>query len=212
MIAPEGKIILIPLLLFVLAGTGIQTYYPSEGLKWINLSFAVLTLFSIYFFRDPQRIPPNNNGFLSPADGTVVQIIDVEDEEIGSAKQISIFLSIFNVHRQRVPLSGKVISKQYNSGKFLAAFNHKASLDNEQMVVKFETENGKQYKIKQIAGLIARRIINYMEPEIMVQRGERLGFIRFGSRVDIIVPADFQINVNLGDAVLGNQTIIGRFK
>ena len=211
MIAPEGKIIIIPLLLFVLAGTGIQAYYPSEGLKWINLAFAALTLFSMYFFRDPQRIPPNNNGFLSPADGTVVQIIDVEDEEIGSAKQISIFLSIFNVHRQRVPLSGKVISKQYNSGKFLAAFNHKASLDNEQMVVKFETENGKQYKIKQIAGLIARRIFNYMEPEIMVQRGERLGFIRFGSRVDIIVPADFQINVNLGDAVLGNQTIIGRF-
>ena len=211
MIAPEGKIIIIPLLLFVLAGTGIQAYYPSEGLKWINLALAVLTLFSLYFFRDPQRIPPNNNGFLSPADGKVVQIINVEDEEIGSAKQISIFLSIFNVHRQRVPLSGKVISKQYNSGKFLAAFNHKASLDNEQMVVKFETENGKQYKIKQIAGLIARRIFNYMEPEIMVQRGERLGFIRFGSRVDIIVPADFQINVNLGDAVLGNQTIIGRF-
>ena len=211
MIAPEGKIIIIPLLLFVLAGTGIQAYYPSEGLKWINLAFAVLTLFSMYFFRDPQRIPPNNNGFLSPADGKLVQIIDVEDEEIGTAKQISIFLSIFNVHRQRVPLSGKVISKQYNSGKFLAAFNHKASLDNEQMVVKFETENGKQYKIKQIAGLIARRIFNYMEPEFMVQRGERLGFIRFGSRVDIIVPADFQINVNLGDAVLGNQTIIGRF-
>ena len=211
MIAPEGKIILIPLLLFVLAGTGIQAYYPSEGLKWINLTFSVLTLFSMYFFRDPQRIPPNNNGFLSPADGKVVQIINVEDEEIGSAKQISIFLSIFNVHRQRVPLSGKVISKQYNSGKFLAAFNHKASLDNEQTVVTFETEKGKQYKIKQIAGLIARRIFNYMEPEFMVQRGERLGFIRFGSRVDIIVPADFQINVNLGDAVLGNQTIIGSF-
>ncbi len=164
MIAPEGKIIIIPLLLFVLAGTGIQAYYPSEGLKWINLALAVLTLFSLYFFRDPQRIPPNNNGFLSPADGKVVQIIDVEDEEIGPAKQISIFLSVFNVHRQRVPLSGKVISKQYNSGKFLAAFNHKASLDNEQMVVTFETKDGKQYKIKQIAGLIARRIVNYMEP------------------------------------------------
>ena len=211
MIAPEGKIILIPFLLFVLAGTGIQAYYPSEGLKWINLAFAVLTLFSMYFFRDPQRIPPNNNGFLSPADGKVVQIIDVEDEEIGPAKQISIFLSVFNVHRQRVPLSGKVISKQYNSGKFLAAFNHKASFDNEQTVVIFESEDGKQYKIKQIAGLIARRIVNYMEPENSVQRGQRLGFIRFGSRVDIIVPADFQINVNLGDAVLGNQTIIGRF-
>jgi len=212
MIAPEGKIILIPLLLLVLAGTGIQAYYPSEGLKWINLTIALLTLFSLYFFRDPQRIPPNNDGFLSPGDGKVVQIIDVEDAEIGKAKQISIFLSVFNVHSQRVPLSGKVISKTYNSGKFLAAFNHKASLDNEQTVVMFETKSGKMYKIKQIAGLIARRILNYMEPENRVERGQRLGFIRFGSRVDIIVPEDFQIDVSLGDMVRGNQTIIGRFE
>ena len=212
MIAPEGKIILIPLLLLVLAGTGIQAYYPSEGLKWINLTIALLTLFSLYFFRDPQRIPPNNDGFLSPGDGKVVQIIDVEDAEIGKAKQISIFLSVFNVHTQRVPLSGKVISKTYNSGKFLAAFNHKASLDNEQTVVMFETKSGKMYKIKQIAGLIARRILNYMEPENRVERGQRLGFIRFGSRVDIIVPEDFQIDVSLGDMVRGNQTIIGRFE
>ena len=212
MIAPEGKIILIPLLLLVLAGTGIQAYYPSEGLKWINLTMALLTLFSLYFFRDPQRIPPNNDGFLSPGEGKVDQIIDVEDAEIGKAKQISIFLSVFNVHSQRVPLSGKVISKTYNSGKFLAAFNHKASLDNEQTVVMFETESGKMYKIKQIAGLIARRILNYMEPENRVERGQRLGFIRFGSRVDIIVPEDFQIDVSLGDMVRGNQTIIGRFE
>jgi phosphatidylserine decarboxylase len=212
MIAPEGKIILIPLLLLVLAGTGIQAYYPSDGLKWMNLTVAVLTLFSLYFFRDPQRIPPNNDGFLSPGDGKVVQIIDVEDADIGQAKQISIFLSVFNVHIQRVPLSGKVISKVYNPGKFLAAFNHKASLDNEQTVVMFETESGKRYKIKQIAGLIARRILNYMEPENMVERGQRLGFIRFGSRVDIIVPEDFQIDVSLGDMVRGNQTIIGRFE
>ena len=212
MIAPEGKIILIPLLLLVLAGTGIQAYYPSEGLKWINLTMALLTLFSLYFFRDPQRIPLNNDGFLSPGDGKVVQIIDIEDAEIGKAKQISIFLSVFNVHSQRVPLTGKVISKTYNSGKFLAAFNHKASLDNEQTVVMFETESGKMYKIKQIAGLIARRILNYMEPENRVERGQRLGFIRFGSRVDIIVPEDFQIDVSLGDMVRGNQTIIGRFE
>ena len=212
MIAPEGKIILIPLLLLVLAGTGIQAYYPSEGLKWINLTMALLTLFSLYFFRDPQRIPPNNEGFLSPGDGKVVQIVDVEDGEIGKAKQLSIFLSVFNVHSQRVPLSGKVISKTYNSGKFLAAFNHKASLDNEQTVVMFETESGNRYKIKQIAGLIARRILNYMEPENRVERGQRLGFIRFGSRVDIIVPEDFQIDVSLGDIVRGNQTIIGRFE
>ena len=212
MIAPEGKIILIPLLILVLAGTGIQAYYPSEGLKWINLSLAVLTLFSLYFFRDPQRIITANEGFLSPADGKVVQIIDIEDEEVGSAMQISIFLSLFNIHSQRVPISGKVISKQYNPGIFLIAFNHKSSLVNEQIAVLFETENGKRYKIKQIAGFIARRILNYMEPKNIVQQGQRLGFIRFGSRVDIILPIDFQIDVSLGDMVQGNKTIIGQFQ
>ena len=211
MIAPEGKIILIPLLLLVLAGTGIYSYYPSEVLKWINLMVALLILFSLYFFRDPQRISPNNHGFISPGDGKIVQIIDIEDADIGKAKQISIFLSVFNVHSQRVPISGKVVSKAYNPGKFLAAFNHKASLDNEQTVVMFETESGKRYKIKQIAGLIARRILNYMEPELLVERGQRLGFIRFGSRVDIIVPEDFQIDVSLGDVVEGNLSIIGHF-
>ena len=211
MIAPEGKLILIPLLLLVLTGTGIQAYYPSEGLKWINLVLVMLTLVSLYFFRDPQRIPPVYEGFLSPADGKVVQIIDIEDKDLGSARQISIFLSLFNVHSQRVPISGKVISKQYNLGNFLIAFNHKASVDNEHTTVLFETENKRRYKIKQIAGFIARRIINYMEMGDKVQRGQRLGFIRFGSRVDIILPRGFKIDVSLGDMVQGNKTIIGQF-
>ena len=212
MIAPEGKIILIPLLLLFITGMGIYTVSPSTGLKWVNIVLVVLTVFSLYFFRDPERIVPNLDGFLSPADGKIVNIIDIEDDEIGKAKQISIFLSIFNVHSQRVPYSGKVISKQYNPGKFIAAFNHKASLDNEQTLVAFESENGEQYKIMQIAGLIARRILNYMEPENSVQRGDRLGFIRFGSRVDIIIPEDFQIDVSVGDMVQGNKTIIGHFQ
>ena len=175
------------------------------------MKITVLTLFSLYFFRDPQRITSVNEGFLSPADGKVVQIIDVEDEEMGGARQISIFLSIFNIHSQQVPISGKVISKQYSRGNFLIAFNHKASIDNEHTAVLFETEKGKRYKIKQIAGFIARRILNYMEPEKLVQQGQRLGFIRFGSRVDIILPRDFQIDVSLGDMVKGNKTIIGQF-
>ena len=212
MIAPEGKIILIPLLLLFIAGMGIYTVIPSTGLKWVNLVLVVLTVFSLYFFRDPERIVPNLDGFLSPADGKIVNIIDIEDDGIGKAKQISIFLSIFNVHSQWVPYSGKVIAKQYNPGKFIAAFNHKASLDNEQTLVAFESENDEKYKIKQIAGLIARRILNYMEPENSVQRGDRLGFIRFGSRVDIIIPEDFQIDVSVGDMVHGNKTIIGRFQ
>ena len=212
MIAPEGKIILIPLLLLVIIGTGIQIYNPTVGLKWINLLLACITVFSLYFFRDPQRIPPNTDGFLAPADGKIIQIQDIEDEELGKAQQISIFLSVWNVHSQRVPLSGKVLSREYNPGKFIAAFKPKASKDNEQTSVLFEGKKGNKFKIKQIAGFIARRIINYMEPEISVQRGERLGFIRFGSRVDIIIPNNFQLDVSLGDKVTGNQTIMGRFK
>ena len=211
MIAPEGKVILIPLLLLVIAGAGLNTWLPFPALKWINLTLAFLTLFSLYFFRDPQRPPLNDKGLLSPADGKIVQIIEVEDDEMGKAKQISIFLSVFNVHSQRVPETGKVIWKKYHPGKFLAAFNHKASLDNEQTEVLFETKAGERYKIKQIAGLIARRILNYMEADNTVERGDRLGFIRFGSRVDIIVPEDFQIAVSLGDVVRGNQHIIGSY-
>ena len=212
MIAPEGKIILIPLLILVILVTGIQAFYPTIGLKWMNLFLACITVFSLYFFRDPQRIPPNADGFLAPADGKIVQIMGIEDDELGKAWQISIFLSIWNVHSQRVPLSGKVLSKKYNPGKFFAAFKHKASKDNEQTSVLFEGEKGNKFKITQIAGWIARRIINYMEPKKNVERGERLGFIRFGSRVDKIVPEKFQLDVSLGDIVRGNQTIIGRFK
>jgi len=212
LIAPEGKIILIPLLILVILGTGIQAFYPTMGLKWMNLFLACITVFSLYFFRDPQRIPPNADGFLAPADGKIVQIREIEDDELGKAWQISIFLSVWNVHSQRVPLSGKVLSKKYNPGKFFAAFKHKASKYNEQTSVLFEGEKGNKFKIKQIAGWIARRIINYMEPKKNVKRGERLGFIRFGSRVDIIVSEKFQLDVSLGDIVTGNQTIIGRFK
>ena len=215
MIAAEGKIILVPVILLALATTGISVYSQmgGSGLKGVNIALWVFILFSLYFFRDPVRIPLGEaNKMVSPADGKVVQILDVDDPEIGNAKQISIFLSVFNVHCQRVPLAGKVISRFYNPGKFLAAFNHKASMDNEQTAIVFETVSGRKYKVKQIAGLIARRILNYMEPEMVVEKGERLGFIRFGSRVDIIVPPNFKINVSLGDIVEGNLSIIGEFE
>ena len=137
MIAPEGKIILVPLILVALATTGISVYSEvgGSGLKGVNIALLVFILFSLYFFRDPVRIPLGEaNQMVSPADGKVVQIIDVDDPEIGDSKQISIFLSVFNVHCQRVPLKGKVISTFYNPGRFLAAFNHKASIDNEQTI------------------------------------------------------------------------------
>jgi phosphatidylserine decarboxylase len=214
MIASEGKIILLPVIIIALILTSILVYNDSSSwwIKGSSIGMWVFVIFSLYFFRDPQRIPVGTeNQMVSPADGKVVQIIEIEDTDIGPAKQISIFLSVFNVHCQRVPLSGKVISSFYNPGKFLAAFNHKASMDNEQTAIVFETTSGSKYKVKQIAGLIARRILNYMEPEMVVQKGQRLGFIRFGSRVDIIVPSNFKINVSLGDIVEGNISIIGEF-
>ena len=211
MIANEGKVILIPLILSLVIAFLVWYLYPSELIQYISILIATVTIFSLYFFREPQRIVDEDESFLSPADGKIVQIIDVDDPDIGSAKQISIFLSVFNVHSQRVPLSGKVIEKKYNKGKFLAAFNHKASMDNEQSIVMFELENGEKYKIKQIAGLIARRILNYMVPGKLAQRGDRLGFIRFGSRVDIIVSDNFKVAVSLGDIVKGNISIIGHY-
>ena len=210
MIAPEGKIILIPASILLLI-FGFMSF-KTEGM-WIKSFFIfdfIFVIFSLYFFRDPDRAMPEDKSlFISPADGKVVQIIDVNDLEVGQAKQISIFLSVFNVHKQAVPMSSKVLHSKYNKGKFLAAWDHKASMDNEQTEILFETETGMKYKIKQIAGLIARRILCYMVEGESVERGDRLGFIRFGSRVDIIVPFDFKIKVKVGDIVKNRISVIG---
>ena len=210
MIAPEGKIILLPASICLLV-LGIILF--KTGNIWIKSSFYltfIFVLFSLYFFRDPNRISPEDTSqFLSPADGKVIQIIDVFDPEVGPAKQISIFLSVFNVHKQIVPIKSKVLKSKYIEGEFFAAFNNKASKDNEQTEILFETVTGMKYKVKQIAGLIARRILNYMVEGVLFERGDKLGFIRFGSRVDIILPQDFNINVKVGDLVQNNETIIG---
>ena len=210
MIAPEGKIILLPasVLLLIVGVLSLKT-----GNIWLKSIFTIdfiFVLFSLYFFRDPERIMPEDESkFVSPADGKVVHIIDINDPEVGQSKQISIFLSVFNVHKQVVPMGGKIIHSKYNKGKFLAAWNHKASMDNEQTEVFFETEFGMKYKVKQIAGLVARRILCYMNEGKSYNRGDRLGFIRFGSRVDIIVPYNFKIDVKVGDYVKNASTIIG---
>ena len=215
MIASEGRIILIPT--FIILAIGVFIYFSIENnLIWLYyfnyLSFSFL-LFSLYFFREPNRkIVDTPNQMLSPADGKVVQIIDIEDSEIGSAKQISIFLSVFNIHSQYVPIQSKVLSSEYFPGKYLMAFNHKASDKNERTSIIFQTTNNHKYRIKQIAGFIARRILNYMTPGKNVSKGQRLGFIRFGSRVDIVIPQNnFNIFVKKGDKVKANQSSIGEF-
>jgi len=167
-----------------------------------------------FFFRDPIRevIDFNKNQFLSPADGTILSVKDIEDPDIGPAKKISIFLSFFNVHRQWVPSTSKVLNMYYNPGKYFIAFKDKASLDNEHTSILFKDNNNNPFRIKQIAGFVARRIVNHMKPELRVDRGQKLGFIKFGSRVEIIVPNNFEVFIKKGDKVKGCKTILGEFK
>lgn len=211
MIAPEGRVIIIPLLLFTMVSTAVLAVYHPNWLKWMNIFLGILTIFCLYFFRDPNRIIDNNpSSFYSPADGKVVNISEIDDPEIGHATQVSIFLSVFNVHRQWVPYDGKVLDYQYKKGTFFGAFRHKASEKNEQTITLFESDNGVKFKVKQIAGFIARRILNYMSPRMSVEKGQNMGFIRFGSRVDIIVPKEITLDVQLGQMVIGRETVIGR--
>lgn len=179
--------------------------YPS----WISVG---LLLFVIYFFRNPERSGPSDEDLLlSPADGTVARIDTAyfSKDYPDGAVCISIFLSIFNVHVQRAPIAGEVIKKFYNSGKFLAAWNHKASMDNEQTQVILSTKIG-PVGVKQIAGLVARRIVCRAKVGQTLNKGDRFGLIRFGSRVDLIVPANTIVVCKVGDKVKGGETVIAR--
>jgi len=170
----------------------------------------VLTLFVLFFFRDPERTVPQGAGVVvSPADGRVIVVKDIFEPTYlkQEVKQISIFLSVFNVHVNRSPISGTVETVKYNPGKFHVASVDKASLDNEQtaMVV---SDGQHKVLVKQIAGLIARRIVCYSKPGDAIETGERYGLIRFGSRVDIFLPKDADIKVKVGDRVKGARDII----
>ncbi len=180
---------------------------------WKNTAVAslVLTLFVLFFFRDPERATPVGEGIVvSPADGKVIVIKDIFEPTYlkQDVKQISIFLSVFNVHVNRAPIGGEIEVVKYNPGKFHVASVDKASLDNEQtsMVIAFGKD---KILVKQIAGLIARRIVCYARPGDTIKTGERYGLIRFGSRVDIFLPKTAEIKVKLGDRVSGAQDVIG---
>jgi len=179
-------------------------------LNWFWIAGAILTLFSLYFFRDPRRnLPDDPSKIVSPADGRVVSIDKIDDEFVGEgATRISIFLTVFNVHINRVPCSGTVKGSAYQRGKFLAAFNPAASEENEQTIIDIENRRFK-VRMKQIAGLIARRIINYLKMGETVRIGQRFGLIRFGSRVDVIFPASVNVQVQLKSKVIGGETILG---
>ncbi len=171
----------------------------------------VFGLFSVFFFRDPHRVPPDQPGaVVSPGDGVLVDIAEESHPAVSDrATRVSVFLSIFDVHVSRIPVSGLVTLAEYRPGKFLAAFNDKASVENEQIFAAVRTDRGDIVGFKLIAGLIARRIKFVPEVGDRVSIGERCGIIRFGSRVDIILPPGTDLQVSKGDRVRGGESIIG---
>lgn len=182
---------------------------------WVAFPCLLLTLFTVYFFRDPERcIPPEENAVIAPADGRIVFCGEVIDDRYSNepALKVSIFMSVFNVHVNRAPIAGLIVGKFYNRGEFLNAALDKASLENEQSGLTIETDEGKRILFVQIAGLIARRIITYPEIGDRLAAGERYGLIRFGSRVDLYLPRDTDLLVRLGDTVTSGETVLGYLK
>ena len=169
----------------------------------------ILLIFTFYFFRDPERVVPLGDDILvSPADGLITNISETKEGKKTYTK-VSIFLSIFNVHIQRLPISGTIAKVDYIEGKFINATLDKASEENERLKITIKNSNNLIY-VTQIAGLIARRIVNYVKSDQTVNQGERYGIIKFGSRVDIEFPNNFKLLVNEGQQCIGGETIIAQ--
>ena len=183
-----------------------------SGFTWVTVLFSLLTLFVVWFFRNPERtIPDNPLQLISPADGKVIRIEEVaSDERSGrSFLKISIFMNVFNVHVNRIPYSGEVFAIRYKPGKFLSANLDKASALNERNTVMIRTDDGREIMTVQIAGLIARRIVCWLKESAKVKKGERFGLIRFGSRVEVFLPLGSILLVKTGDKVSAGETPIG---
>ncbi|MBI4516737.1 MAG: phosphatidylserine decarboxylase family protein [Deltaproteobacteria bacterium] len=177
-----------------------------------GLAGAALLALVLNFFRDPEReVPADERLILAPADGRVISVATVREERFLKAEvtKISIFMSPLNVHVNRNPVSGTVISTHYNHGKYFRAFAEKASLDNEQNAIVVEDARGRRICFVQIAGFLARRIVCYLAPGMTIGRGQRCGIIKFGSRLDVYLPPPAAVQVQVGDRTTAGETVIG---
>ena len=211
-LAREG----LPFILVCLAATALAALWARHGGWGVRSAapalFLALTLFVAYFFRDPERqIPQDPRLVVAPADGKVMSVGPVEGEDFmgGTATRVTIFLNIFDVHVQRAPLGGRVAHYAYRPGRFVAAWREEASRENERASLGIDTGAG-PLLVRQIAGLVARRIATYPGNGDTVVRGDRIGLIRFGSRVDLLLPLDWPVTVNSGDMVRGGETPVAR--
>ncbi|CAG0952288.1 phosphatidylserine decarboxylase [Myxococcaceae bacterium] len=182
------------------------------GLLW-SLPFWLTVAFIVQFFRDPpRRVPDDLKAVLSPADGRIVVVGKARDPYLDrEALKISVFMNVFNVHSNRSPVDGEVKGRWYNPGAFVNAALDKASTENERNALWLQAVNGADVTCVQVAGLIARRILCYVDKGVALARGQRYGFIRFGSRVDMYLPLDAQPAVAIGDKVRATETILARF-
>lgn len=190
-------------------------FYNITYLLYFTLALSIVVLFIILqFFRNPKlgRIIKENT-VISPADGTVVVIEETQEDEYFKDKRlkVSVFMSVWNVHINRYPISGIVKYAKYHKGKFLLAINPKSSEENERTTIVIEDKNKKEVLFRQIAGVMARRIVFYPKKGMQVQQSEDCGFIKFGSRVDIFLPLDAKLKVKIGDKVTGAQSVIAEF-
>ncbi len=210
----EGLKFLIPTLAITLILLAVWVFSPEVIILSFATIFFLLSLFLIFFFRDPERKAPNGeNLILSSADGKVILIKPFENVNFVGEKGtlVSVFMSIFNVHINRAPISGEIKYFKYNPGKFHPAFKDKASSENEQTELGLENTHGRII-LKQIAGIIARRIVCRVKSGDLVKAGQRFGMVQFGSRVDLFLPENVEIKVKLNQKVKAGETIIGIFK
>lgn len=203
-LAPEGY----P---FIVGSLAITVIIGILAKIWVALIPLLLIIFMFYFFRDPEREIPEGEGlFVSPADGKIILIKDVFEKEHLKAdvKEISIFMSPFNVHVNRAPCDGKIKNIQHNKGKFMAAYKDEASCKNENIEMTLKTKYG-DILVRQVAGYVARRAVCRANIGNSLRRGERYGIIKFSSRLDVYLPKDTEIKVKLGDRVKAGETVIG---
>jgi phosphatidylserine decarboxylase len=203
----EGKW---PILILAMLSIATVAWCP---VGWARILPFALLAFTVSFFRDPEAdVPADQKLIVAPATGRIVEI-KTADEPLflkGEGTMVAIFLSVFDVHVQRAPIEGEIKFVQYNQGKFLDARNPQASLQNENRVVGIESADGFRVTVRQIAGLIARRIVGWADPGATLAKGERFGMIRFGSRVEMFLPRGTEIAAKVGDYAKGGETILAR--
>jgi phosphatidylserine decarboxylase len=213
--AREGLTFILIAALIAAGGYALALNRRSWPLWVLAFVLTLLALWVAYFFRDPERTGDRGERLIvAPADGKIVQIAEVDEPAFvgGKALRVSIFMNVFNVHVNRYPVSGTVGYVHYNKGKFLNAAADKASLENEQSSVGLQTESGQRILVRQIAGLIARRIVTYSKVGQRVQQGERLGIIRFGSRVDVFMPTSAKVLVKQGQLSTAGVTVLAELQ